>query len=990
MQFKIINIESSKQVTGSDHSIVMAAAGDQSCYTFEYRIIAAVLWHDSKHDNRAMADVRSQLADRFAGAPPDGRVIKKLSAQMLKIRREGFTSACEIGEIISTVFLQVKKISEKIQDLNKLEINEIRFETVLKIFDYLYSDSIIININELGDIIRLAKRFQTFKQIQFKYLKQVIKSKDVVVEDEKRIFEIIVQWIKVDIQRRQQIGQQLLEDVRFPLMPLEYLHQISALEIIQNNIILIGGWGTSQLCTEYDPKNKTFTELEPLPDKGGTDMRNKICLTSMERFDVEIEQWSILKSSIGVGRRALTLTVFKNQIILIGGSDKEYKKYKTIQKYDSISDSQQFSVNPRLNKIKICGIRFEIVNKLLEYFYTDSIIINQNELKEIIQLAKIFQLDRVLEIAFNYIKDNLNIENALGIRDLCLSFDQLEIVENCDKFVLNHFEDVSKSQTFKQIKFKYLEQLIKSDDLVVKANEKLICIGGIDDQANVRKSIEICSDFGNNIILIGGKGTSRLCTKYDPKNKTFTELETLPDKRYNIIINLKFLNRKEISKYEVSTQKQSLISLNLDEINGKWRNRKSSSEARDGSTGCSVNDKFYVFGGIMSNSCEYYCPQDDSWRSLPKMKEERWFAGSCYDNNKFIYVVGGWDERNDIISRQWKDSMLKLNNGQLLNLPLVLDLDRILEIAFKNIKENLNFENVLSIRDLYLSIGHMDKVENCDKFVVNNFDQISKAQTFKQIQFKYLKQVIQSKDVVVEDEKRIFEIIVQWIKVDIQRRQQIGQQLLEDVRFPLMPVEYLHQISSDEIIESRKVCNKIFESIYYSHEKKFRNGQNILKSADVIPRKYTNSCANERLICIGGNNDKGNKVISIEICSDIGSTWNQFDEINTGRSYFACCTYKNNIILIGGIETYTLCTKYDPKNKTFTELEPLPDKREDHVATIINTELLVLGGLYTRQSLISLNLDEENGKWRNRKSSLESRWGSTGCSVNVRTLIDLN
>ncbi|KAG1649785.1 Kelch-like protein 8 [Nymphon striatum] len=336
---------------------------------------------------------------------------------------------------------------------------------------------------------------------------------------------------------------------------------------------------------------------------------------------------------------------------------------KNVLACESSYFQQQFSVNPRLNKIKICGIRFEIVNKLLEYFYTDSIIINQNELKEIIQLAKIFQLDRVLEIAFNYIKDNLNIENALGIRDLCLSFDQLEIVENCDEFVVNHFEDVSKSQTFKQIKFKYLEQLIKSDDLVVR---------------------------------------------------------------------------------------------------------------------------------------------------------------------------------------------------------------------------------------------------------------------------------------------RIFEIVVQWIEVDIQNRINKGQKLLKAVRFPLMPPEYLHQISSHQIIKSRKLFQKIFESIYFSTNKKFRMDQNILKLDDITQRKYINSCANEKLICIGGFDDQLNDVKSIEICSGIGSTGNQFDKINTGRSYFACCTYKNNIILIGGNGTSNCEVDYSGTDK----------------------------------SLISINLDEKNGKWRNRKSSSESRWGSTGCSVN--------
>ncbi|KAG1675728.1 hypothetical protein GQR58_014554 [Nymphon striatum] len=58
----------------------------------------------------------------------------------------------------------------------------------------------------------------------------------------------------------------------------------------------------------------------------------------------------------------------------------------------------------------------------------------------------------------------------------------------------------------------------------------------------------------------------------------------------------------------------------------KWRNRKSSLELRLGSTGCSINSKFFVFGGNDSNSCEYYCPQEDTWRPLLKMKEDRWLA----------------------------------------------------------------------------------------------------------------------------------------------------------------------------------------------------------------------------------------------------------------------------------------------------------------------------------------------------------------------------
>ncbi|KAG1682282.1 Kelch-like protein 12 [Nymphon striatum] len=161
-------------------------------------------------------------------------------------------------------------------------------------------------------------------------------------------------------------------------------------DLSDNFIILIGGYGAEQLCSKYDAKNKTFSNLKPLPCKrvqhvatiinsvlficGGffnkdanfkkmengeienllwrfemdlldvrlmwTRMtRNDIYHTSMERFDVEIGQWLTLKSSIGVGREGLTLTIFKNQLILIGGQDKDYKRHKTIQKYDLILDS---------------------------------------------------------------------------------------------------------------------------------------------------------------------------------------------------------------------------------------------------------------------------------------------------------------------------------------------------------------------------------------------------------------------------------------------------------------------------------------------------------------------------------------------------------------------------------------------------------------------------------------------------------------------------
>ncbi|KAG1661157.1 Kelch-like protein 12 [Nymphon striatum] len=322
-------------------------------------------------------------------------------------------------------------------------------------------------------------------------------------------------------------------------------------------------------------------------------------------------------------------------------------------------------------------------------------------------------------------------------------------------------------------------------------------------------------------------------------------------------------------------------------------------------------------------------------------------SGSSYFLEKFRenpdlnnFEINGFKFENvkTIFDFIYSDSIIINKNdlNEIFRLAKLFQLDRLLD----NVKDNLNVENVLSIRDLWMSCDKLEEVKICDQFIEKNLNDISKLQIFKVIEFNYLKQLMKSNNLVVPDEKRIFEIAIEWINVDIQTRQQFGQQLMEDVRFPLMPYEFLLQIPDHELIHKNSL-RRIMESVHYSNKKEFRIGQNILTSVDVTPRKYENDFANEeelneRLLCIGGD----------------------ASEINRNQS----------------------CTKYDPKNKTFIELEPLPDDRYGHVATIINSQLFICGGGITQKSLISLNLmnEMENGEienhlWREEMDLLDVR-----------------
>ena len=51
-------------------------------YTFEYRILASVWWHESGKSKVDMADIRNKLAERFDAPSPRGRTVKQWAEKL--------------------------------------------------------------------------------------------------------------------------------------------------------------------------------------------------------------------------------------------------------------------------------------------------------------------------------------------------------------------------------------------------------------------------------------------------------------------------------------------------------------------------------------------------------------------------------------------------------------------------------------------------------------------------------------------------------------------------------------------------------------------------------------------------------------------------------------------------------------------------------------------------------------------------------------------
>ncbi|KAG1684198.1 Kelch-like protein 12 [Nymphon striatum] len=132
-----------------------------------------------------------------------------------------------------------------------------------------------------------------------------------------------------------------------------------------------------------------------------------------------------------------------------------------------------FLQNPDLNTVEITGFSVERVTKLIDFFYIKEISIENEDLAEILKLAKLFEMDNFLKVLYEKLEHCLNVDNALRIRDIFLFMDNVVSMQSCDNFIKENFESISKTAAFKMIGQRYLLELIKSNDLVVSDEETL-------------------------------------------------------------------------------------------------------------------------------------------------------------------------------------------------------------------------------------------------------------------------------------------------------------------------------------------------------------------------------------------------------------------------------------------------------------------------------------------------------------------------------------
>lgn len=131
------------------------------------------------------------------------------------------------------------------------------------------------------------------------------------------------------------------------------------------------------------------------------------------------------------------------------------------------------------------------------------------------------------------------------------------------------------------------------------------------------------------------------------------------------------------------------------------------------------------------------------------------------------------------------------NAQSVLSLASQINFPEVREICCKFFEMHLDASNCLDIRNFAESNGCLRFVEIVDKFVIEHFSDVVQLEEFLTMPQPLLLKCLASDDLMISNERIVYEAVMKWAKHDLQGRGFLLTSLLQHVRLPLLPVSFL-------------------------------------------------------------------------------------------------------------------------------------------------------------------------------------------------------
>ncbi|XP_063684776.1 kelch-like protein diablo [Bolinopsis microptera] len=282
------------------------------------------------------------------------------------------------------------------------------------------------------------------------------------------------------------------------------------------------------------------------------------------------------------------------------------------------------------------------------------------------------------------------------------------------------------------------------------------------------------------------------------------------------------------------------------------------------------------------------------------------------------------------------------NVKALLSAASILDFQEIQDACEQFLLDRITIENCVSI-SLYASHHSCNKLlEGSDTYTRAHFLEVTRCAEFSNLELEHLVKLISHDELKVSSEIEVFNAVVKWVKHDEDKRRSLLPDILEHVRFGVMSPKILLDCVQTEILVSENVkCKSLLDEATAYHLLPQRRSE--FPTIRSKARTYLASS----IYAVGGENNTGIKLASVERYDSEVNRWIQVAPMNMGRSSVGVTSCNGALYCGGGFGGRVFLNSvecYTPYDDTWKVVAPLACPRSCLGMVCLDDFVYAIGG----------------------------------------------
>ncbi|XP_056389059.1 actin-binding protein IPP isoform X2 [Hyla sarda] len=371
------------------------------------------------------------------------------------------------------------------------------------------------------------------------------------------------------------------------------------------------------------------------------------------------------------------------------------------------------------------------------------------------------------------------------------------------------------------------------------------------------------------------------------------------------------------------------------------------------------------------------------------------------------------------------------NVQELMTAADMLQLNQVVALCCDFLKEQIDPGNCIGFFQFSEQLSCQPLLEFTESYIQAHFPEVQQGDEFQLLTKEQLIRLLRSEELCIEDEHQVFAAAMSWLQKDTTARKRHVVEVLEPVRFSLLPPQRL-QKNIEEVTDFslrvalqtllREYCEpslspkdkKLCSFLQTSRVRPRRKARKFLyaigekdsmifdcvecydpvtKQWSAVPSMNQPRCGLGVCSCHGAIYAMGGWVGAeigngIERFSPEDNAWQIVGQMAVPRYNFACCERQGLIYVVGGIShagiELSSVEVFDPITRRWTSLPPMATRRAYLGAACLDDCLFAVGGWDEHQD--SLNTVEkfsfEEEKWVEVAPMRIRRAGVSVISVN--------